>query len=136
MRANRLLCGPGVKPYDPAVDGEAKFVQFAKIPQPAHYGLVAVFHLSLAERLAQLGLDCEREYDRLQGGWYRLSGIELPSGRFGFVQEFEHHPREAQLSLPVWRDIHLHRQDFFAARALLAASDEQVVLCDGPFLWR
>ena len=136
MRANQMLYAPGIKPNDPAFAGEAKFVRFATIPQPAAYGLVAVCRLSLADRLSALGLPCEREHDKLQGGWHGLSGIELPSGRFGFVQEFDHHPGSVQLNLPVWRGLHLHRHDFFAARALLGVGDELVTLCDGPFLWR
>jgi hypothetical protein len=136
MRANRRLYAPGVIAYDPTAHGVARFVPFAEIPQPADYGLVAVFHLSLNECLAALGLTTEREFDRMQGGWYRLMGIALPSRRFGFAQEFEHHPGDVELSLPVWRENHLHRQDFFAARALLAVSDQQLTLCDGPFLWR
>jgi hypothetical protein len=63
-------------------------------------------------------------------------GIAFPSGRFGFVQEFDRRSQEVELSLPVWRDVHMHRQDFFAAKALLSAPEADVVLCDGPFLWR
>lgn len=131
-----MLYAPGTRPYDSAAVGEANFVSFAEIPQPAAYGLVAVFCLSLAARLAEASRPCVREYDKRQGGWHRLSGISLPGGRFAFVQEFEHHPGDVQLSLSVWRDVHLYRQDFFAARALLAVPDGSVTLCDGPFQWR
>jgi len=131
-----MLNPPGAVPYDPDSFRGAKFVPITAIPQPAAYGCVAVFRMSLAKRLAELGATCGREYDKLQGGWYQISGIELPSGRFAYVQEFEHHPGDVNLSLPIWRDVHLHRQDFFGARALLSVHDEQVLLCDGPYLWR
>jgi len=136
MRANRMLYAPGLAPYDPAAVPSATFVPFAQVPKPAPYGLVAVFRLSLVTRLTESGLRSRREYRVLQGGWYRIMGIRLPSGRFAFVQEFEHHPGEVDLHLPTWRDVHVHREDFFAARHLLAVSDEQITLCDGPFLWR
>ena len=136
MRANRMLYAPGLKPDAAAHDNTTKLVRFADIPHPASYGLVAVLRLSLSERATTLGQPCEREYDKLQGGWYLLSGIALPSGRFGFVQEFEHHPGEVDLHLPIWREQHLFRQDFFAAHALLAVAEQHVILCDGPYLWR
>lgn len=136
MRANRMLYAPGVKPDEDGPGSTARLVRFAEIPQPAHYGLVAVLQLSLAERSALLGEACEREFDRLQGGWYWLSGIALPAGRFGFVQEFDHHSGEVDLHLPVLRERHLFRQDFFAAQSLLAVPREKITLCDGPYLWR
>ncbi len=136
MRTNRMLYAPGISRGDPASDKKAGFVPFAQIPQPAAYGLMAVFHFSLVERLGELGLACEREHDELQGGWYHIMGIALPSGRFAFVQEFDHHPGDVDLHLPVWRDMHLHREDFFSAKNLLGVPDERITLCDGPFLWR
>jgi len=135
MRANRMLYAPGVKPDEHGSGGAARLVRFAEIPQPAHYGLIAVLRLSLADRAAQLGQPCDREYDRLQGGWYLLSGMALPGGRFGFVQEFDHHPGEVDLHLPIQREQHLFRQDFFAAQALLEVPRERITLCDGPYLW-
>ena len=77
MRSNRTLYAPGVKPHDGRSSTPAKLVRFADIPQPAAYGLVAVLRFSLAERAAALAQPCEREHDRLQGGWYWLSGISL-----------------------------------------------------------
>jgi hypothetical protein len=111
-------------------------VRFADIPQPAAYGLVAVLRFSLAERAAALAQPCEREHDRLQGGWYWLSGISLSSGRFAFVQEFDHHLGEVHLHLPIWREQHLFRHDFFSAVGLLSVQKDQVTVCDGPYLWR
>jgi hypothetical protein len=136
MRANRMLYAPGLAPYDAASAPKATFVSFAKVPTPAPYGLVAVFHLLLVARLTELGLRSRREYRVLQGGWYRIMGISLPNGRFAFVQEFEHHPGEVDIHLSTWRDVHIHREDFFAAQHLLAVSTEKITLCDGPFLWR
>lgn len=131
-----MLYAPGVKPGDSGSGAPAKLVRFADIPQPAAFGLVAVLRLSLPARAAALAQPCEREHDRLQGGWYWLSGISLPSGRFAFVQEFDHHPGEVDLHLPIWREQHLFRQDFFAAVGLLSVKEEQLTLCDGPYLWR
>lgn len=136
MRANRMLYAPGVKPEDSGSSAPASLVRFGEIPQPAFFGLVAVLRFSLAARAAALGQPCEREYDELQGGWYWLSGIALPSGRFAYVQEFDHHRDEVHLHLPLWREQHLFRQDFFAAVDLLSVSKEQITVCDGPYLWR
>lgn len=136
MRANKSLYAPGINPDEADPHGVARLVPFAYIPHPADYGLVAVLRSSLAERAKQLDQPCEREHDRLQGGWYCLSGIALPGGRFGYVQEFDHHPGEVNLHLPIWREQHLFRGDFFAAQRLLGVPREQIALCDGPFLWR
>jgi hypothetical protein len=136
MRANRILYAPGVNPDGAEPQRSARLIRFADIPQPASYGLVAVLRFSLANRAAALGQPCEREHDRLQGGWYWLSGIALPSGRFAFVQEFDHHPGEVDLHLPIYREQHLFRQDFFAAVKLLSLTREQFTVCDGPYLWR
>jgi hypothetical protein len=131
-----MLYAPGLEPYDPNKAQKAIFIPFAQVPQPAGYSSMAICHLSLAERLRDLGVKGERRFRKLEGGWSQIKGISLQSGRFAFVQEFEHHPGDVHLYLATWREIHIYRQDFFAARELLSLSDEQIERCDGPYLWR
>ncbi|RTL38946.1 MAG: hypothetical protein EKK53_18325 [Burkholderiales bacterium] len=136
MRANRMLYAPGLRPEDIDPGTCARMIRFADIPQPTEFACVAVLRFSLAGWAAAQAQPCERAFDELQGGWYGLSGMALPSGRYAYVQEFDHHPGEVHLHLAVWREQHLFRQDFFAAVRRLSVAREALTLCDGPYLWR
>jgi hypothetical protein len=134
MRHNRILRLPGAPAFDAAAFEAARLIPETQLPSAA-YGLVATCMLSLDAFLTAKGVRGRRLFRVYQGGWYRTIGVALPQGRFGRLTEFEHHPGEVRIELQVQRTQHLHREDFFLTQLLLAVTDAEVSLCDGPYLW-
>jgi hypothetical protein len=135
MKASRTLYPPGFAPFVPNPDAKALLVPINRIPR-ADYETIAHCYVPFEDFLASKGVKGKRIFRVMEGGWYRIVGVSLPSGRFAQLVKYDNYPEYFQVSLQVWREMHVFREDYFLIRELVGVGDESFKMCDGPVLWR
>ena len=131
MRANQT--SPSLDRM-PESGGTAVLVPFSRVPQ-ADRTTIAVCSASFTEFLERNRVRGERRHRVLEGGWYRVVGVKLSSGRHALLVKYDEQSA-FEISLEVWRGLHVFRSDFYEFFKLLDVPPSTIQFCDGPVLWR
>jgi hypothetical protein len=118
----------------PEATGTAVLVPFARVPQ-ADRTTIAVSSASFSDVLQRNRVRGEHRHRVLEGGWYRVVGAKLSSGRHALLLKYDEQTR-FEISLEVWRGLHVFRADFYEMFQLLDVPADSIQFCDGPVLWR
>ena len=114
--------------------GVGTLVPFLRVPQ-ADRTVIALCSAPFEEFLKRNGVEGEHRHRVLEGGGYRGIGVQLSSGRHAVLVKYDERP-SFEISLDIWRGLHVFRADFYEVYKLLDAPASTIQFCDGPVLWR
>jgi hypothetical protein len=118
----------------PSTTGVASFMPASKLPR-MEYETIALCSASFDDFLQRNEVKGEHRFRKLEGGGYNSIGVALTNDRHALLVKYDTRP-QFEISLQIWRDIHVFREDFYEVFKLLAVPESTIQWCDGPVLWK